>query len=648
MVSAAEDDFTNFLELGNFQLDFPAFDPATHPDHNGLDTAMDDAGDLTASIRKDGPTPQPSRAPTHQRHPASVSMMQPGHVSNEALLDMNMQAQAQAHFFQQQQRQQQQQQQQRMQERAYQPRSGVPPTPNSVEMHGGAIAYYHHLDAQSQAMVERYQRLKDDQTIFTPLVSPAVTPLEAQFAVPDYTVPGAYFSPLTSPALEAQQHVSQRPMYHHAPRSDTSATTSPVDMNFDLGPANPPSATSQPASSRKPRRRMSAPRTPARVVRQSPSMKPQRQKKPSSTVILPTELVEAAEPSSARGSGLNVPHSRDSSGTESISPEPLSEILMAPPPAPSAASTSAPSRSTSVRTGSSTGLHPATPASLMKLSNSSNHEADPATRSPASRPSRAGESMAAEQAMEDLTLPEAARGSHPQLSRVETQSTDRDLTPTSSAKRTPTVRPLNAPPTSVPGSANQSPSIHGLSSPLSTASGKKTEGKASGRVGKKRNSTNSVLVSPALRPKISPSIKPLLPDGALVSAETSALLLASKSNYQNILEGNHLPGVSYPEALSTNLTSKRTSHKIAEQGRRNRINNALQEIASLLPSSSQRDSSSSGGEANAPALTTAAQQSNSKASTVEMAIDYIKSLQAELAETKGKLAVVEKKLVEQD
>ena len=131
-----------------------------------------------------------------------------------------------------------------------------------------------------------------------------------------------------------------------------------------------------------------------------------------------------------------------------------------------------------------------------------------------------------------------------------------------------------------------------------------------------------------------------------MSAETSALLLASKSNYQNILEGNHLPGVSYPEALSTNLTSKRTSHKIAEQGRRNRINNALQEIASLLPPSSGRDSSSSGGEANAGGTSTAAQQSNSKASTVEMAIDYIKALQSELAETKGKLEVVEKKLEE--
>lgn len=133
-----------------------------------------------------------------------------------------------------------------------------------------------------------------------------------------------------------------------------------------------------------------------------------------------------------------------------------------------------------------------------------------------------------------------------------------------------------------------------------------------------------------------------------VNAETSALLLASKSNYQNILEGTHLPGVSYPEALSTNLTSKRTSHKIAEQGRRNRINTALQEIASLLPpptpTISGGSSSQTTGVASMIMTGTAAQQSNSKASTVELAIEYIRSLQAELQDVKGQLADATRKL----
>lgn len=127
--------------------------------------------------------------------------------------------------------------------------------------------------------------------------------------------------------------------------------------------------------------------------------------------------------------------------------------------------------------------------------------------------------------------------------------------------------------------------------------------------------------------------------------------------------------------LSTNLTSKRTSHKIAEQGRRNRINSALQEIATLLPRGPGTTSGSSikdggarsengelddviegtpvmggewkggsgaggGKEGGAPA----AQSSNSKASTVELAIEYIKQLQLELREAKERAESAETRL----
>jgi hypothetical protein len=104
---------------------------------------------------------------------------------------------------------------------------------------------------------------------------------------------------------------------------------------------------------------------------------------------------------------------------------------------------------------------------------------------------------------------------------------------------------------------------------------------------------------------LSPSIKPLLQEGsrskfpspaeAYTTANNDFLadlhspthaLLASKSNYQNLLEGNHLLGISYPDSLSTGLTSKRTSHKVAAQRRRNRINDALKEMRALIPASS--------------------------------------------------------------
>jgi hypothetical protein len=132
--------------------------------------------------------------------------------------------------------------------------------------------------------------------------------------------------------------------------------------------------------------------------------------------------------------------------------------------------------------------------------------------------------------------------------------------------------------------------------------------------------------------------------------EAASQLLASKSNYQRILEGSTLPGVSFPSELSANLTSKRTSHKIAEQGRRNRINSALQEIASLLPQRQQAPPTkdSSGGEDGGDAGSEGKKEGKgvpiSKASTVEMAIEYIKQLQREVAAANKRAEEAERKL----
>lgn len=99
------------------------------------------------------------------------------------------------------------------------------------------------------------------------------------------------------------------------------------------------------------------------------------------------------------------------------------------------------------------------------------------------------------------------------------------------------------------------------------------------------------------------------------------------------MEGTHVPGVNYPEALSTNLTSKRTSHKLAEQGRRNRINVALQELQALIPSPSivPKDAVANGAPSGCPSPEESQQkkedrQSSSKANTVETAIEYIRLL----------------------
>jgi len=475
---------------------------------------------------------------------------------------------------------------------------------------------------------------------FTPLVSPAVTPLESHFNIPEYTVPGAYFSPLSSPALHAQNEHSA---VYDARNSGT--TNSPVDMN--------PETHSAPASSVIPSRKASkkAPQKPrgVRTVRQSPIVKPRKPKK-SSTSIPAQALGDIIEPTNPQITRSKVASSsRSNASTEesengSISPEHLSD--MAPPPVPTPGSAGRSPyitaqkenpRNQRLALGS-----PATPASLMRL-----------TQSPQANGAGNNQNMDIDdQGMEGFSLPEAATSSKPKLPPIDTQS-DGQITPTlaSSGVKTPGFQPLSSPAfnrSTTAGSASQSPQIDSMNG--SNGTGRKSAQSAAR--GAMKRSSSSVLASPALLPRISPSIKPLISGTGNVSENTASLLLASKSNYQNILEGTHLPGVSYPSELSTNLTSKRTSHKIAEQGRRNRINSALQEIATLLPrggakdSSGEKSGSGDAGEANDPGGNGkgAAQSANSKASTVEQAIEYIKQLKKDLADANKRAEEAEKQL----
>lgn len=102
----------------------------------------------------------------------------------------------------------------------------------------------------------------------------------------------------------------------------------------------------------------------------------------------------------------------------------------------------------------------------------------------------------------------------------------------------------------------------------------------------------------------------------------TSILPASTSNFPADSKHNIPPDVSTPEALAHDLRSTRTSHKLAEQGRRSRINTALKEIEALLPEEIIVEGNNARNDLSVPGA--------SKASTVEMAIAYIKNLQAEL------------------
>lgn len=364
--------------------------------------------------------------------------------------------------------------------------------------------------------------------IFTPLVSPAVTPLDTQFQYPDYAAPAEAFSPLTSPALRAQNQAIQHSAYGAVRSSDTSDTMSPIDPSLEL-----PTATTGPpvATLRKSKRKTSSSsnKKPVRAVRQSPAMKPQnRKKQPSSTVIPPKEvsgIIEEARRSKQANKTQQIadgklpfPYSQDSSGPDSVSPEPLSEILMPPPATPKCSSASRSPYLNANQHGhqaaplQDTNGEPATPASLMKIRKQARivNGMNRLTTSLKEQTALAEADM--EQIMEDIVLPEPANASKkPALKPIDTAAADPDhSTPNMGARKLPKDGSASAP---ITASTSALPSPQLLASPRSAGAIKRVDPRLKSGDPKKRNSQSSVHVSPALRPKISPSIKPLLPEG---------------------------------------------------------------------------------------------------------------------------------------
>jgi hypothetical protein len=331
---------------------------------------------------------------------------------------------------------------------------------------------------------------------FTPLVSPAVTPIDPNLQLPEYTVPGEYFSPLTSPAIEAQRVSSRRKLNHHISAPTSGSIISPLESQGDN--------TSLPQSARISTRRESrkAPvsgKPHSRAVRQSPLMKPQGRRKQNSLTISPAGLAELAEQSESLAPLANhslnhqgPPITSDGSGHESISPEPLPDTLMPPPSLPRPAARSPEIAATSKSSGIN---EAATPSTLMKIHN---QKTSPNLGTPTPPEATAGTNPM----MEEIMLPESAATNGLRLSTIDSSmaALDDQGTPTLSAE-TPRV------------SAGATPRISSTSLKLKSPTGLaplRAESR-SGSTSKGRQGGTNSQVSPAIMPKISPSIMPLAP-----------------------------------------------------------------------------------------------------------------------------------------
>lgn len=81
--------------------------------------------------------------------------------NNESLVELD----AQIQYLQHQRLQQQQRQMQEQQRNFYSQNRMIPPTPNSIEMHGATSQFYSQSDPQQQAIYERYRMQAKEQEV---------------------------------------------------------------------------------------------------------------------------------------------------------------------------------------------------------------------------------------------------------------------------------------------------------------------------------------------------------------------------------------------------------------------------------------------------------------------------------------------------
>lgn len=332
-----------------------------------------------------------------------------------------------------------------------------------------------------------------------------MTPLETQFRVPEYTIPGEYFTPLTSPALEAQNHSSTNyPFQTTQPHQNAGYATSPLDPNGLTMTSAPPS----PAvfkKQRQGRRPSTATRTGGRAAKASPSIHAKNWKKQTrNSQLISEDIVNSSHNANVQELGSNrfgnngpssLRCSSNESSQDSVSPEPISEPLMPPPALPHKSPAILPQ-------GSNAGTNaPATPATLMRITNRPQHSQDPSRQF--SGQASLVTSDLQDEPMEDMVLPEAATDIRRRPSRIDTAIITKEPSNNKSASNTPLMGPLSRQPS---GSLTPGPRSAAMPSPSGPVP-KKSESKASTR---KRQSISSSHASPALRPRISPSIQPLV------------------------------------------------------------------------------------------------------------------------------------------
>lgn len=152
--------------------------------------------------------------------------------------------------------------------------------------------------------------------------------------------------------------------------------------------------------------------------------------------------------------------------------------------------------------------------------------------------------------------------------------------PSPSRHTTTTTQATNS--NNISNTTNTLPS--GSKTPVTTASNAQAREIRPRPIATIHSRSRSVNSSPALGPqrfRTSPELRPILPGG--MSPQVGAML-ASKSNYQHIVDGTYDQlNITYPQGMTQGLEVRRTSHKAAEQKRRDHLKECFEQLRTILP-----------------------------------------------------------------
>lgn len=150
--AAADQDFGNLLDFDNINLDFQ-IDPyhnVTEHDANQQLTELADSLDVQHLQNHFSPQVHPNHSDGGVGTPHQMGGSGIPHGNNFFDFSMPPYSQANAPAFTQ------------AQDHMYRPHAGVPPTPNSVEMHGDPSRYLKQMDPQQAMFEQRFHMRRED------------------------------------------------------------------------------------------------------------------------------------------------------------------------------------------------------------------------------------------------------------------------------------------------------------------------------------------------------------------------------------------------------------------------------------------------------------------------------------------------------